>query len=206
MEKKLLILPVFVKYLRVRGFLFVFVYFLAYGLCGGFWVPFLIYAETLPASLPDAINALLIFSAIGFGVIIFGYIVYAVWAGYYYRTLEFIITEKEVIFKQGVLFKKHTSIPIEWINDITIVHGPIMRHFKICTLHIHTSAVGLPIGEIVVSGVSLSDAENLRRELISKIKRPAELKKKEKMTIDDYLYEILSELRRIRVALEKKES
>ncbi len=61
------------------------------------------------------------------------------WARHYYRLLECQITDKTLRFRKGILFQVEKTIPLENIQDVTFVEGPILRYFQLSTLKFETA-------------------------------------------------------------------
>ncbi len=57
----------------------------------------------------------------------------------YYNRLETELREKDLRFKMGVFFTKERTIPLEKIQDITFVEGPLLRMFNLAVLEIETA-------------------------------------------------------------------
>ena len=51
---------------------------------------------------------------------------------HYYDKLECEVTERVLRFKKGILIQVEKTIPLENIQDLTFIEGPLLRHFNLC--------------------------------------------------------------------------
>ena len=61
---------------------------------------------------------------------------------HYYAKLECELTERVLRFKKGILVQVEKTIPLENIQDLTFIEGPLLRHFNLCILKIETAGQG----------------------------------------------------------------
>jgi membrane protein YdbS with pleckstrin-like domain len=61
------------------------------------------------------------------------------WAQHYFDRLECELTEKTIRFRKGILVQVEKTIPLENIQDVTFIEGPILRHFNLSTLKFETA-------------------------------------------------------------------
>jgi membrane protein YdbS with pleckstrin-like domain len=61
------------------------------------------------------------------------------WARHYFHKLECELTEKSIRFRKGILVSVEKTIPLENIQDVTFIEGPILRHFNLATLKFETA-------------------------------------------------------------------
>lgn len=64
----------------------------------------------------------------------------------YYNNLKCRLTDKQLIYKKGVLVKVEKTIPLENIQDLTFLSGPILSWFGIKILKIETAGSSKPQG------------------------------------------------------------
>ena len=57
----------------------------------------------------------------------------------YYEALECRLTTKHLKYKKGVLVKVEKTIPLENIQDLTFIEGPILKAFNLALLKIETA-------------------------------------------------------------------
>lgn len=61
------------------------------------------------------------------------------WAGHYFEKLECELGERSLRFRKGILVTTEKTIPLENIQDVTFVEGPILRRFHLATLKFETA-------------------------------------------------------------------
>lgn len=61
------------------------------------------------------------------------------WARHYFLKLECHLSEKTLRYRKGILVQVEKTIPLENIQDVTFVEGPILRHFQLSTLKFETA-------------------------------------------------------------------
>ena len=61
------------------------------------------------------------------------------WARHYFDLLQCTIDGKVLRFRKGILFQVEKTIPLENIQDVTFIEGPILRRFDLATLKFETA-------------------------------------------------------------------
>jgi len=122
------------------------------------------------------------------------------WIPKYYKSMEYTITDKEIIWNRGVWFKKSTHIHFNRITDFRITQGPIARRLGIYSIAVHTAGTGTALPEMWIHGVK--EPEELIGILEKRMGKPKGVEVFEEEEINS---EILKELKRIRKILEKHE-
>jgi membrane protein YdbS with pleckstrin-like domain len=61
------------------------------------------------------------------------------WAGHYFAKLECHLSGKTLRFRKGILVQVEKTIPLENIQDVTFVEGPVLRRFQLSTLKFETA-------------------------------------------------------------------
>jgi putative membrane protein len=61
------------------------------------------------------------------------------WAQHYFDRLECQLGERNLRFRKGILVTTEKTIPLENIQDVTFVEGPILKHFNLSTLKFETA-------------------------------------------------------------------
>jgi membrane protein YdbS with pleckstrin-like domain len=87
------------------------------------------------------------------------------WAQHYFDKLECQLGERNLRFRKGILVTTEKTIPLENIQDVTFVEGPILRHFNLSTLKFETA--GHSVGQ--ASDMQLTgiiDAEAFRASIM----------------------------------------
>jgi putative membrane protein len=61
------------------------------------------------------------------------------WSRHYFDKLECELSERSLRFKKGILVQIEKTIPLENIQDITFIEGPLLRAFHLCILKLETA-------------------------------------------------------------------
>jgi putative membrane protein len=61
------------------------------------------------------------------------------WAGHYFHKLLCELSDKNLRFRKGILFQVEKTIPLENIQDVTFIEGPILKKFHLATLKFETA-------------------------------------------------------------------
>jgi membrane protein YdbS with pleckstrin-like domain len=88
------------------------------------------------------------------------------WARHYFDKLECHLGERTLRYRKGILVTTEKTIPLENIQDVTFVEGPILRHFQLSTLKFETA--GHSVGQ--ASDMHLTgiiDAQEFRNKIMA---------------------------------------
>jgi len=61
------------------------------------------------------------------------------WARHYFDRLECQITDRALRFKKGIIFQVEKTVPLENIQDVTFIEGPLLKKFHLATLKFETA-------------------------------------------------------------------
>jgi len=61
------------------------------------------------------------------------------WARHYVDLLQCELGDRTLRFRKGILFQVEKTIPLENIQDVTFIEGPLLRHFHLSTLKFETA-------------------------------------------------------------------
>jgi membrane protein YdbS with pleckstrin-like domain len=61
------------------------------------------------------------------------------WAHHYFDKLECHLSDKTLRFRKGIMVQVEKTIPLENIQDVTFIEGPILRRFQLSTLKFETA-------------------------------------------------------------------
>jgi membrane protein YdbS with pleckstrin-like domain len=64
------------------------------------------------------------------------------WARHYFDNLDCELSDTTLRFRKGILVQVEKTIPLENIQDVTFVEGPILRHFNLSSLVFETAGQG----------------------------------------------------------------
>jgi len=61
------------------------------------------------------------------------------WAQHYFDKLHCEISDIEIRFRKGILFQIEKTIPLENIQDVTFIEGPVLKQFHLSILKFETA-------------------------------------------------------------------
>ncbi len=61
------------------------------------------------------------------------------WARHYFDLLECHLDDRALRYRKGIFFQVEKTIPLENIQDVTFVEGPLLRRFHLATLKFETA-------------------------------------------------------------------
>ncbi len=88
------------------------------------------------------------------------------WARHYFERLDCELTDKSIRFRKGILVQVEKTIPLENIQDVTFIEGPILKHFNLSTLKFetagssHNAAANMELTGII-------DAQEFRNKILA---------------------------------------
>lgn len=89
------------------------------------------------------------------------------WTRHYFDRLDCTLDDKVLRFRKGILFQVEKTIPLENIQDVAFIEGPLLRHFNLSTLKFETA--GSSHGEaanMMLTGII--DAHDFRNEIMAR--------------------------------------
>lgn len=99
------------------------------------------------------------------------------WAILSYRFYGYELMEDNLRIERGIIWKRYISIPYEKIQNVDIYRGVIARILGLSELRIQTAGFSFSFGPLLrglsegnLPGLSIEKAEQLREELISRVK------------------------------------
>lgn len=88
------------------------------------------------------------------------------WAQHYYDKLECHLSDKTLRYRKGILVQVEKTIPLENIQDVTFIEGPILRHFQLSTLKFETAGSGAgQANDMRLTGIV--DAHDFRNRILA---------------------------------------
>jgi membrane protein YdbS with pleckstrin-like domain len=61
------------------------------------------------------------------------------WARHYFAKLDCHLSDRTLRFRKGIFVQVEKTIPLENIQDVTFIEGPVLRHFQLSTLKFETA-------------------------------------------------------------------
>jgi putative membrane protein len=92
------------------------------------------------------------------------------WASHYFKRLRCELTDTELRFRKGILFQVEKTIPLENIQDVTFIEGPILRLYHLSILRVETAGQS-PGQAHSMQLVGIVDAHALRDEILARRER-----------------------------------
>lgn len=87
------------------------------------------------------------------------------WARHYFAKLECHLSEKTLRYRKGILVQVEKTIPLENIQDVTFIEGPLLRYFHLSTLKFETA--GHSQGQANMNLTGIIDAHAFRNEILA---------------------------------------
>lgn len=114
----------------------------------------------------------------------------------YFEKLECELTDRNLRFKQGILFQFEKTIPLDNIQDMTFFEGPLLRRFHLSSIKIETAGHSVHNASNM-SLIGVINAQEFRNAILE---RRASLQNKHSETTDpltriadklDSIYELM---------------
>lgn len=145
--------PIDKKYLNVIVFYVVIIFFIL--IVGVFIVDF-------TKIIDISANLLYIYFSI---IAIFAFTFFIQFFGFKKR--KYVVREKDISYKSGLLFKKTTTVPLNRIQHLEIDQGPVSRFFDLAVLSVFTA--GNSSDDLKISGLKKDQAEKIKEFISNQI-------------------------------------
>ena len=87
------------------------------------------------------------------------------WARHYFEKLDCHFDARKLIFRKGIFITVEKTIPLENIQDVTFIEGPVLRHFQLSTLKFETAGSGAgQANDMHLTGII--DAHDFRNRIL----------------------------------------
>lgn len=94
------------------------------------------------------------------------------WTGRYFNGLVCELDADTLRFRKGIVFQIEKTIPLENIQDVTFVEGPLLRHFELSTLKFETAgSSGAQSGASDMQLTGIIGAADFRQEILRRRNR-----------------------------------
>ena len=88
------------------------------------------------------------------------------WARHYYDLLQCQLSDRALRFRKGILVQVEKTIPLENIQDVTFVEGPVLRRFNLSTIKFETAGhSGGQAHDMQLTGII--DAQDFRNRILA---------------------------------------
>lgn len=87
------------------------------------------------------------------------------WSKHYFQKLQCELSERSLRFRKGIIVEVEKTIPLENIQDITFVAGPVLRYFDLCILKFETAGQS-PNQAHNMELIGIIDAQTFRTRIL----------------------------------------
>lgn len=87
-------------------------------------------------------------------------------SGKFFKTLSCQITSKNLKFSKGLIVHIEKTIPLENIQDLSFVGGPVLRAFGLTLIRIETAGGGGGHHQNMMSMLGINNAEAFKTEIL----------------------------------------
>ena len=88
-------------------------------------------------------------------------------SGKFFKTLSCQITNKNLKFSKGLILHIEKTIPVENIQDLSFIGGPILRYFGLTVIKIETAGGGGGNhNQNMMSMLGINDAESFKTDIL----------------------------------------
>ena len=109
----------------------------------------------------------LVMSVIGIIIVPFWLLGLGQWlSAKYFKTLKCELTNKNLKFSKGILVHIEKTIPLENIQDLSFIGGPILRSFGLTLIRVETAGGGGPHNNNMMSMLGINNAEEFKNEIL----------------------------------------
>ncbi len=141
-------------------------------------------------------------------IIVAGFTLY--WIPKFHSSIHYVLEDDKITVTRGVWWKTKSFVPYNRITNVNIYQGPISRHFGLGKLAIQTAGFsgatssGGKVAEAVILGIrNFEEVKDVVMKFVKGMKPEAVEAEAEVKLSKDTNQQILSELRKIRKAVEK---
>ena len=115
-------------------------------------------------------------TVVGIVVLPLWLVVGPMWAQLYFPTIRARLSERSLTYSHGVFFRREMSIPLDKVQDLSLLHGPLLDVLGLCTLKVDTAGGGQAGAAAVLIGVrdavAFREAVIARRDALASLSRP----------------------------------
>jgi putative membrane protein len=128
----------------------------------------------------------------------------------FFLTLKCQLSQKQLKFSKGLILHIEKTIPLENIQDLSFIGGPILRWFGLTLIRVETAGGGGQHGTNMMSIPGINDAEEFKmailsqREIVIREKNQGHSAPSNNQSSDKILLDIKNELIEIKRVLKSK--
>ena len=90
------------------------------------------------------------------------------WARHYFDKLECELSDRSLRFRKGIVFQVEKTIPLENIQDVTFIEGPLLRRFQLSVLKFETAGQSAHGQANAMQLIGIVDALQFRNQILSR--------------------------------------
>lgn len=131
----------------------------------------------------------------------------------FFRTLKCELSEKNLKFSKGIILHIEKTIPLENIQDLSFIGGPLLRAFGLTMIKVETAGGGGHHGQNMMSMIGINGAEEFKMLILSQ--REKRIREKDRgyvsapattssASVETLLSEIRDELKEIKKTLKEQ--
>lgn len=111
------------------------------------------------------VAATLTATGVGLVALPFWLVLGPIWASYYFQSMVARLTDRSLEYSHGVWFRQETSVPLDKVQDLSLLHGPVLNALGLSTLRIDTAGSSTP-GAAAASLAGVINAAAFRDEVL----------------------------------------
>ncbi len=123
----------------------------------------------------------------------------------FFEKLDCVLTTEHLRFKKGIILQIEKTIPLENIQDLSFIEGPLLRKFHLCVLKIETAGSSAQNSH-QMSLLGVKDAPAFRAKVLELRTKLKNGHKESGASDSEVLNEIKNSLHRIEGLLKHKNS
>ena len=86
----------------------------------------------------------------------------------FFHTLQLQLTSKHLLFSKGIVFHVEKTIPLENIQDVSFLGGPVLRAFGLTQIQVETAGGGGAGRHGEMSMIGVVDAERFKAAILER--------------------------------------
>lgn len=125
----------------------------------------------------------------------------------FFHTLKCKLTNKNLSFAKGLIIHTEKTIPLENIQDLSFIGGPILRWFGLTMIRVETAGGGNKHGSNMMSLLGVENAEAFKNKILAQremVKLKYDQKNQSGSNDIELLSGIKNELEQIKMILKDK--
>jgi membrane protein YdbS with pleckstrin-like domain len=84
----------------------------------------------------------------------------------YYESLRCVLCERSLVIGRGIWFRRERTIPLDKIQDLTLLEGPLLDRFGLCQLNVETAGQNVSQGGSEASLIGIVEARSVRDRVL----------------------------------------